>query len=292
MSDASSGVRLRLALPVGALEIFEAGLLRLGGAVATGVPDECGTVAVEAYLAKAPDPVEVGAMLAAASAAAQVPVPDVTVEPLPAVDWVVESQKARPPVRAGRFYVFGSHVAEPPPAGTIPIRIDASVAFGTGHHESTEGCLLALDALARTRHPARLLDLGCGSGILSIAMAKLWPVPVMACDLDDDAVRVTRDNAALNGVGSRIRAARSDGLRGPRIARAGPYDLIVANILSAPLQRMAGDLAKALAPGGAVVLAGFLETQERAVLASYRARGLRRLERIALGDWVTLVLGE
>ena len=201
-------------------------------------------------------------MLAAAAAAAHVPVPDVTIEPLPAVDWVAESQKARPPVRAGRFYVFGSHVAGPAPAGTIPIRIDANVAFGTGHHESTEGCLLALDALARTRRPVRPLDLGCGTGILAIAMAKLWPGPVMACDLDEDALRVTRDNAALNGVGSQIRAVRSDGLRGPRVARGGPYDLIVANILSEPLRRMAGDLVGALAPGGTVVLAGFLETHQ------------------------------
>jgi ribosomal protein L11 methyltransferase len=292
LNGEASGVRLRLALQAAALSIFEAGLARLGGAVATDPPDEGGTVRLDVYLPAAPDPVEVTALLAAAAAAAEVPVPDYTVEPLPEVDWVAESQKALPPVRAGRFYVFGSHVAEPPPKGTVPIRIDANVAFGTGHHESTEGCLLALDALARTSNPARPLDLGCGSGILSIAMAKLWPAPVLACDLDGDAVRVTRINAAVNGVGARVRATRGDGLRGSPVARSGPYDLIVANILAEPLQRMAGDLVGALSPGGTVVLGGFLESQEGAVQARYRARGLRRTGRIVLGDWVTLVLSK
>ena len=290
MSAESGGVRLLLSVPGAALGLIEAALQRLGGVTVTGPPDTRGPVPLEAYFATQPDPAELNALLAAAAAATGTAVPEVVLEYLPPLDWAAESRKARPPVRAGRFYLFGAPLADPPPAGTIAIRIDAGQAFGTGHHESTRGCLLALDGLARRARPHRPLDLGCGAGVLAIAMAKLWPAAVMACDVDPVAVQVTIANARLNAVARRVRAIQADGFRHAAVAQRGPYDLIAANILAGPLIRMAGDLRRNLAPRGIVILSGLLRDQEPAVIARYRAAGLRRNRRIALGEWVTLVL--
>ena len=217
-------------------------------------------------------------------------VPDVAVAPLPDVDWVAESQKALPPIRAGRFYLYGSHVTAPPPAGAIAIRIEAGQAFGTGRHETTAGCLIALTELAKRRRYRRPLDLGCGSGVLAIAMAKLWPVPVLAVDNDRDAVRMTRANARDNAVAALVRSLRSEGYGRAAIARSGPFDLVTANILAEPLSAMAGGLAGHLAPGGTAVLAGLLDRQAGAVLARHRGHGLALVRRYRLGDWTTLVL--
>lgn len=290
MSADGGGFRLLLSVPNKTLALFEAGLWRLGGAIVTGRADARGLVPVEVYLVARPDPAEVTALLAAAAAAAGQLPPAVALEPVPPVDWVAESQKALPPVRAGRFFVFGSHVTGPPPPGTIPIRIDAGQAFGTGHHESSQGCLIALSELARRGRPRRSLDLGCGSGVLAIAMAKLWAVPVIACDLDPIAVRVARANARLNGVGGRLRVVQGDGFHRLPVLAGRPYDLIAANILAGPLCRMAAALRRSLAPGGIAILAGLLRNQERAVLARYRAQGMRPVRQIRLGEWVTLVL--
>jgi ribosomal protein L11 methyltransferase len=290
MAGETGGVRLLLSVPAAALGLFEAALQRLGGATVTGPPDTRGPVALEAYFATRPDPAALNALLAAAAAAAGTVVPEFVLECLPPLDWAAESQKARPPVRAGRFYLFGAHLAGSPPAGTIAIRIDAGRAFGTGHHESTRGCLMALDALARRARPQRPLDLGCGAGVLAIAMAKLWPALVMACDVDPVAVQVTRTNARLNAVAPRVRTFQADGFRHAALVKGGPYDLIAANVLAGPLIRMAGDLRRSLAPRGIVILSGLLRGQERAVTARYRSVGLARMRRIALGDWVTLVL--
>ncbi len=290
MSAAAGGVRLLLSVPGAALGLFEAALQRLGGATVTGGSDARGPMPLEAYFATRPDPVELNALLAAAAAAAGTALPKVVLECLPPLDWAAESQKARPPVRAGRFYLFGAHLPDPPPAGTIAIRIDAGQAFGTGHHESTRGCLMALDRLARRARPQRPLDLGCGAGVLAIAMAKLWPATVMACDVDPVAVRVTIANTRLNAVSGRVRVVRANGFRHAAVAQRGPYDLIAANILAGPLIRMTGDLRRSLAPRGIVILSGLLRDQERAVIARYRGAGLIRIRRIALGEWVTLVL--
>ncbi len=279
---------LSLEVPRPALPLFEAALETLGGAL---VVDEKGAAAaLRLYLEGAPDRGAVTACLAAAAAAAGLETPLFDSAPLPEVDWVAESHKALPPIAVGRFFVHGSHVTDVPAAGRVPILIDAATAFGTGRHESTRGCLLALSALARKRAVHRPLDMGCGSGLLAIAMARLWRRPVLAVDKDRQAVAVTRENAGLNRVRPLVRARLGEGYRGPEVARRGPYDLIVANILAGPLAAMAPELARHLAPGGVAVLSGLLSRQQVSVLAAHRAQGLRLAGRIELGGWTTLVL--
>jgi ribosomal protein L11 methyltransferase len=231
--------------------------------------------------------VEVAVALAAAGAGGSVP--QLAIEPVAPQDWVAESRRRMPAFRAGRYYVRGSHVAAPPRDGRIDIRVDAGIAFGSGHHESTLGCLKALDGMAHRRF-RRPLDLGCGSGILAIAIAKTSAVPVLALDIDPSAVCVCRENARLNGVGPLVRAAAADGLNTPLVSAGGPFDLVVANILARPLRRLAGPLCRAVAPGGRVVLAGFIEASAGGVLAAYRAHGFGLVEWIALDGWRTLVL--
>jgi ribosomal protein L11 methyltransferase len=216
---------------------------------------------------------------------------DLEIGPIPSTDWLYRTARSFPPQRIGRFWVHGSHVTEPPPAGAVPIRLDAGQAFGSGEHESTRGCLLALDRLAGRRRLKRVLDLGCGAGILAIAAAKCWPARVLAADNDPVAVAVAADNAARNGVADRVRCLVSDGYGSAVLRRSGPFDLILANILADPLCAMARAAARNLAPGGTAVLSGILDRQADRVLAAHRPWGLRLREQIDQGTWATLVLG-
>ncbi len=286
----SAGFKLRVSVPAVALEVFEAALQALGGALVQDVAEGRAEVPLEVYLADRPSPAAVAAALASAAEETGLEPPQFSIEALPALDWVAESQKGLPPLRAGRFFVFASHSAGARPPSAIAIRIEAGQAFGTGHHESTRGCLLALEALARRGRPTVSLDLGCGTGILAIAMAKLWRASVLASDIDPLAVAITKENARLNGVGPFVRAVESDGAGRRSLLSRGPYDVIAANILAGPLSDMAGDLTRVLAPGGSLILSGLLRSQERAVLAPYRARNMRLTRRLGLGDWVTLLL--
>ena len=163
----------------------------------------------------------------------------ITVEPLPDQDWIKLSQEGLPPVRAGRFFVYGAHDAGMVPHGVIPMRIEAGLAFGTGHHETTALCLAVLSDLASKRAFRNVLDLGCGTGLLAIGAAKLWKRPVLASDIDPVAVEVTRDNARANGVAPLVRAVTADGLTHPVLAGGAPYDLLIANILAGPLTQLA-----------------------------------------------------
>ena len=210
---------------------------------------------------------------------------------VPARDWVAESQRGLAPFRAGRFLVRGSHVAGGPSRGATPLTVDAGMAFGTGRHETTRGCLLALDRLARQRDFARPLDLGCGSGILAIAMAKLWAGPVLAIDNDPQAVAVARDNAAINGVAGRVAVAVGSGYGSAAARRATPFDLVAANILARPLRRLAPGLARSLAPGGRAILSGLLDDQVEWVMAAHQPLGLSLIERRSLAGWAVLVVG-
>ena len=208
--------------------------------------------------------------------------------------WLARTQAAFPPMRVGaRFLVRGTHDAGPASAGLVTLTLDAGLAFGSGEHGSTRGCLRALEMVARRRprHGRwRVLDLGTGSGILAMAAAKLLRVPVLATDIEPWSVRVTRQNAAANGVARLVRPVLADGWHAPVLGAASPYDLVFANILARPLCRMARDLATHLAPGGTAILAGLLDWQARWVLAAHRRQGLVLERVLAEGEWRTLVL--
>ena len=205
-------------------------------------------------------------------------------------DWVAAGLAELKPVEAGRFTVHGAHDRGGVAANRIGIEIEAALAFGTGHHGTTRGCLLALDRLAKRRRPTRVLDIGTGTGVLAIAAAKSFRRPVLASDIDAEAVAIARTNARLNGVSPLVMTICAKGLAGLKFEETGPFDLVFANILLAPLKGLAGPLRSLLAPGAYVVLSGLLAEQETGALAAYRPHGLRLVRRIALGEWVTLVL--
>jgi ribosomal protein L11 methyltransferase len=205
-------------------------------------------------------------------------------------DWVAASLAGLKPVAAGRFVVHGSHDRARVPANAAGIEIEAALAFGTGHHGTTRGCLLALDRIVKSRRPSRILDVGCGSGVLAIAAAKALRRPVLASDIDRRATLVAQRNARANRVGGLVEVVHAAGVRAKRIIRRAPFDLVLANILLGPLTGLAAPLARLIAPGGRVVLSGLLPAHAHAALAAYRAQRLFLERRIDLDGWVTLVL--
>jgi ribosomal protein L11 methyltransferase len=209
-------------------------------------------------------------------------------ERVAAADWVRESLAGLAPVTAGRFVVHGAHDRARTPFNLIGVEIEAALAFGTGHHGTTRGCLLALDWLCKSLPRRRILDLGTGSGVLAIAAARALRQPVLATDIDGSAVRAARANAALNRAGGFVEVIRADGVTAPKLRERSPYDLVFANILLRPLQRLAAPLTRLIAPGARVVLSGLLASQANAAIAAYRGLALER--RIDLDGWTTLVL--
>jgi len=204
--------------------------------------------------------------------------------------WLARTYASFPEQLIGRrFTVRGTHLTGPATPNRISLTLDAGLAFGTGEHGSTRGCLLALEDVAR-RRPRRILDMGTGSGILAMAAAKLLKRPVLGTDIEPWAVRVARENAVLNGVAHLVRVRLANGWTDPFVRRNGPYDLVFANILARPLCLMAKDLARHLTPGGSAILAGLLATQVRWVLAAHRRHGLRLERMLPQGPWTTLVL--
>jgi len=205
-------------------------------------------------------------------------------------NWIAMSEEIRHPVIAGRFFVHGSHDRHRRPPVGVSIEIDAEMAFGTGHHATTWACLVALDRLLKSRRFERPLDLGTGTGVLAIALARVLRVPVLATDIDPVAVAIAAENARLNGVGSEFRAITADGMNARLIAEEGPYDLVVANILARPLTKLAYPIARELARRSTVVLSGLRTIERQMVLAAYRAQGLRLAFEVEQSGWLALVL--
>jgi len=212
----------------------------------------------------------------------------VSTEVLADADWLAMALSGLPPVRAGRFFIYGAHDRGLAPPNAVNLRIEAGAAFGTGHHGTTVGCLLAYDALLKRGRFNRVLDVGAGTGVLAIAAAKTGSPVAVGTDIDRPSVRIARENAILNQ--ARARFVHASGL-GHRLVRAhAPYDLVFANILAAPLVMLSQDIKGALRPGGVAILSGLLRSQARRVLAAYRSRGFVLVTRLNRDAWSTLVL--
>jgi len=244
--------------------------------------------AVEAYYNEQPSPADFELLLSESSAT----LTDLTIKPLENRNWVAESLKGLAPVTAGRFYVHGSHDRHTRQPTSINLEIDAGTAFGTGHHGTTTGCLLALDHLAKSNAINNILDVGCGTGVLAIAAARLLKKPAIASDIDPEAVLVTKLNAKTNQVAPFVTAMTATGINHSTIAQTAPFDLIFANILAGPLVTLAPKITPLLSAKGHVVLSGLTIDQERWVLAAWQARGLVVKNRFRLNNWSTLVMAK
>jgi ribosomal protein L11 methyltransferase len=281
----------RVVVPFELTEPFELVFTGLAGVVSLYEFTEDGKLwAVEGQFAAAPSRTEMASRLALAAATAGIPEPDLRIAAVPASDWLTANIASFPALHAGRFFIHGDHIKGPFPPGMIRLEVNAATAFGSGEHESTRGCLLALDRLRKRIPCGAALDMGCGTGILAMAMAKAWHTPVLAADIDPEAVRVTRLNARRNGVAGLVTAVLSEGCGQRRIGKRAAYDIITANILARPLVHMSRDLTRRLKPGGRLIMAGLLTKHETMVLGAYRAQGLRLSGRIRLKAWSTLIL--
>lgn len=249
------------------------------------IEDGSGLYEVAAYFTERPDPGQL-ALCAAAYGARPF-----TLSEIGARDWVSEVQRELTPVAAGRFLVHGRHDRAAAKRARHPLEIEAAMAFGTGHHGTTRGCLMALHSLMKSGfQPRRIADIGAGTGVLAMAAATVWRRRCLASDIDEVAVATARANARANRLGPLIATVRAAGFKAPRLRAGAPYDLILANILANPLKGLAAAMRAHLAPGGVVVLSGILNTQCAGVEAVYRGHGFARLRITSDGDWSTLVL--
>lgn len=248
--------------------------------------DGSGRWEVGGYFTEAPD--DIGLALLAAAHGAR----PFAVSELPETDWVAEVRRELHPIEAGRFYLYGSHDADRVPADKIGLLIEAAMAFGTGHHGTTLGCLTALDRLAEGNwRPERIADIGCGTAVLAMAAAKLWPqAEVLASDIDAVAVEVAEANLSANGLSAAVKCVEAAGFEHPDLQANAPYELIFANILMGPLIDLAPDMAAFLAPNGRLILSGLLIEQENAVLERYADVGFVVEFRQQFGDWLTVIL--
>jgi ribosomal protein L11 methyltransferase len=246
---------------------------------------------IEAVTKETPDEEKFARILKVVSEELGIANPPLTFSELPERDWLEDTWRNFPPLQIGRYYIYGSHTTPTPPADSVTIEINAATAFGSGEHETTTGCLLTLDNLAKQGRIFRKpLDMGCGSGILAIATAKTWNIPVVAVDNDPESVRVTANNAILNQCPDLITTYCSEGFSHPDVHAAAPFDLIVANILATPLMEMAEPLSKCLAPHGLVILSGLLTRHRQDILHAYAAHGIRLVSNRTMNDWEALLL--
>src|SRR6056297_1042625 len=257
------------------------------GVGAFEMEDGSGLWEIGAYFEEAPD--EAGLALLATIHGAR----PFAVSELPEVDWVAKVRRDLSPVEAGRFFVYGSHDADKVPQGCEPLLIEASMAFGTGHHGTTLGCLRALDRLANAGFVGRsVLDLGCGTAVLAMGAARIWPGVMLASDIDAVAVEVAEANVAANGLSGRVDCVEAEGLDHPALREAASFDLIFANILKGPLIALAPGITRALAPGGRVILSGLLVEQAAEVFAVYADLGNSLDHHDDIGDWSTLTMSK
>jgi len=277
-------------LPEHAVPVFEAALKSVCPTVSFFRDEATDTWRVEGVREAGAGDDELDTALALAAMSAGIDPPALTAEPVEAEGWLARTVQAFPEQAIGtRFLIRPTHVPDRETHGRIVLKLDAGLAFGSGEHSSTQGCLIAFERVA-ARRPRRILDLGSGSGILAMAATKRLGRPVLATDIEPWSVRVCADNARMNGLANRMRAVLADGWRNTVVRRGAPYDLVFANILARPLCSMARSLADHLAPGGTAILAGLLGTQARMVLAAHQRQGLVLERRINIGPWTTLVL--
>lgn len=249
------------------------------------VEDGSGTFEVGAYFLEQPDEIAL-ALLSAAFGARPFAVSEV-----PDKDWVAEVRRELSPVRAGRFFVYGSHDADKVPSDVTPLLIEAAMAFGTGHHGTTQGCLTALDNLAVAGFDAKNpIDVGCGTAVLAMAAAHLWPAQVLASDIDEVATDTAIANIKVNTLSDRIDVVTCAGFDHPDLRGQAPYDLLIANILKGPLVELAPDMAKMSETGAYVILSGILNEQAEDVKEAYGAQGFDTADHIKIGEWTTLTL--
>lgn len=208
----------------------------------------------------------------------------------PKIDWVSKSLENLKPVIAGGFFIKGSHHKNKIPSGLIELKINAAQAFGTGHHETTTGCLEAIKETLKYKNPNAMLDIGTGTGVLAIALAKRTKQKIIASDIDPIAVKITKENAALNNVKKKIRAIKATGVKHKEITKNAPYDLIVANILAKPLEKLAPEIKKIAAKNATIILSGILTKQAARVIAAYGLQNIKLKKRLIKGEWATLIL--
>ncbi len=281
---------IALRVPAAALEHFEAALSSVCRAVSFYHDEALDEWDLQGVKERGAHEAELQAALALAALLTGF-TPETARALVPVGGWLARTQAAFPEQLIGkRFAIRGTHIAAPPRTGRITLTLDAGLAFGTGEHNSTRGCLVALEYLACSQRPRRILDLGTGSGILAIAAAKMLHRKVLASDIDARAARVAQENARLNGVAKRVQAICANGWADKRITRGAPYDLVFANILARPLCAMAHQLAARLAPGGTAILAGLLTTQVNWVVGAHRRAGLSLERRFTDGAWSILIL--
>lgn len=254
---------------IGVFELEDgSGLWEVGGYF-TAAPDSAGLALLEAMFGAKP----------------------FAVSQLPETDWVAKVRRELAPVRAGRFFVYGSHDADSVPADAIPLLIEAAMAFGTGHHGTTLGCLLALEELAEAGfNSSNTVDIGCGTAVLAMAAARIWPEQVLASDIDQVAVEVAEANILANGLAGRVRCVEAAGFDHAELLAKAPFDLIFANILKGPLIALAPDMGKHLVEGGKAILSGILNEQADDVIAHYARSEINLVQRREIGEWTTLIL--
>ena len=254
---------------------------------------------VEGFCDFAPDEALVSQALQIAAASqpasdkgSQTPVPDFAIIAHGQRDWLAENRASFPALHIGRFWVYGAHITQKRPAGTKGLHVEAAEAFGSGTHPTTEGCLRLLDDLLKTRRPKHVLDLGAGSAILAMAVAKMVPdAMIVASDIDPIATATATANRRLNAISSAtMRCVTSKGFANRLLSQKAPYDLLIANILAGPLKQLAPDIARHMAPHGRLILSGILTSQERQIRAAYRAQGLIIRRRIRIDSWSALEL--